>query len=33
VGTLLPIPAYFTQPGSENQLELSELAQLYFMTG
>jgi len=32
-GTLLPIPAYFTQPNSENKFELSELAQLYFVTG
>jgi len=29
----LPIPAYFTQPNSENKFELSELAQLYFVTG
>lgn len=26
----LPIPAYFTQPGADNQIELANLAQLYF---
>ena len=29
----LPIPSYFTQPSPDNQIELSDLSQLYFAEG